>query len=153
MKRYAPLLVALALVAVFAYAAYETQTWSTRSRTFGIGLSFVGLGLAALALAREALRLRRPPDAARAPVHGMDVPIAAASAGWAAAFYASLWALGLLASVPLFSVAYLRLAAKASWPFAVGYAIVASIFVYAVFVSLLHIRLPTGILFGGGLAE
>jgi hypothetical protein len=144
-RRGGALIVAVAVLVVFAYALYETQTWSTRSRTYGIGVAALGLGLAAIQVGREALRLRQPPLARRA-AHLYDAPVGLSAVGWAAAFYASLWLAGLVATVPLFAAVYLRLGARTGWPLALGYAAAAGIFVYAVFVSLLHIPLPTGVL-------
>lgn len=142
------LIVTIAVCAVFAYALYETQTWSTRSRTYGIGVAALGLGLAAIQVVREALRLRRPAATAAQATSGYDAPVGAGAVAWTAAFYASLWSVGLVATVPIFAVAYLRRAARTGWPMAIGYAAVATIFVYAVFISLLHIPLPAGVLFG-----
>lgn len=147
-RRGGALIVTVAVCAVFAYALYETQTWSTRSRTYGIGVAALGLGLAAVQVVREALRLRVPAATGARMTPGYDAPIGAGSVAWAGAFYASLWSVGLVVTVPIFAVAYLRRAARTGWPMAIGYAALATIFVYAVFVSLLHIPLPSGVLFG-----
>lgn len=151
MKRVpATLLVALGIVLFFAYALYETQTWSTRSRTYGIGVAALGLTLAVGLAAREAIRTRSTGVAVAAePPGGYDAPIGLASVAWTAAFFAAMGAIGLVAAVPLFSAAYLRLAARSSWPFIAAYAAGSTIFIYLVFVYLLHIPLPTGLLFGG----
>lgn len=147
-RRGGALIVSVAVFAVFAYALYETQTWSTRSRTYGIGVAALGLGLAAAQVGREALRLRVAALTGARGAAGYDAPIGAAAVAWAAAFYASLWTFGLVATVPVFAVAYLTRTAHTSWPAAIGYAAVATIFIYVVFVSLLHIPLPAGVLFG-----
>lgn len=147
-RRAGALIVTVAVCALFAYALYETQTWSTRSRTYGIGVAALGLGLTAVQVVREALRLREPATTAAHLTPGYDAPIGAMAVAWAAAFYASLWSVGLVATVPIFAVAYLRRAARTGWPMAIGYAAVGTIFVYAVFVYLLHIPLPAGVLFG-----
>lgn len=143
------LLVALGIVLFFAYALYETQTWSTRSRTYGIGVAAIGLALALGLAAREAFRLRTPGSTGLGAPAGYDAPIGLASVAWTAAFFATIGAVGLLAAVPLFSTAYLRLAARASWPLIAAYAVVSTIFIYFVFVYLLYIPLPAGLLFGG----
>ena len=145
----AALLVALGVVLFFAYALYETQTWSTRSRTYGIGVAALGLALALGLVAREGLHLRGPATFGIATPPGYDTPIGLASIAWTAAFFAVIGAVGLLAAVPLFSTAYLRLAARTSWPLIAAYAVISTIFIYFVFVHLLNIRLPAGLLFGG----
>lgn len=141
-------IVALGIVIFFAYALYETQTWSTRSRTYGIGVAALGVLLALAMLAREVRRWRRTGAPTAVPVE-YGTPVGLRSVAWAAGFFASIWTLGLLPSVPLFSVAYLRLAAGTSWVVIAIYAAVATSFIYLVFVYLLHIPLPTGLLLGG----
>ena len=142
------LIVAIGIVVFFAYALYETQTWSTRSRTYGIGVAALGLVLALVMLAQGVVRQRRPGDAAAAPLD-YGTPVGIRSVAWAAGFFASIWLVGLIGSVPLFSAAYLRLAARTSWLVIALYAAIATSFIYLVFVYLLHIPLPTGLLFGG----
>lgn len=144
-----PLLVALGMVLFFAYALYETQTWSTRSRTYGIGVAAIGLALALGLAAREGLRLRTPASTSGGVAAGHDAQIGLVSVAWATAFFATIAAIGLLAAVPLFSAAYLRLAARSAWPPIAAYAVISTIFIYFVFVYLLHIPLPAGLLFGG----
>jgi len=140
--------VAVGIVIFFAYALYETQTWSTRSRTYGIGVTALGLLLALSLFGRQAIRWRRLGAAAvAAPDYG--TPVGLRSVAWAAGFFASIWVVGLIGSVPLFSAAYLRLAARTSWIVIALYATIATSFIYLVFVYLLHIPLPTGLLFGG----
>lgn len=140
--------VAVGLVVFFAYALYETQTWSTRSRTYGIGVAALGLLLALSLLGRQTIRWRRSGAAAIAPPE-YGTPVEIRSVAWAAGFFASIWLVGLIGSVPLFSAAYLRLAARTSWLVIALYATIATSFIYLLFVYLLHIPLPTGLLFGG----
>lgn len=139
--------VAAGIVLLFAYALYETQTWSTRSRTYGIGVAALGLVLALSMLGREVVRWRRA-GGPSAPVD-YGTPVGMRSVAWAAGFFASIWLVGLVGSVPLFSAAYLRLAARTSWVVIALYAAIATSFIYLVFVYLLHIPLPAGLLFGG----
>ncbi len=142
------LVVAIGIVVFFAYALYETQTWSTRSRTYGIGVTALGLVLALVMLAQAVVRQRRPGGGAPAPLD-YGTPVGIRSVAWAAGFFASIWLVGLIGSVPVFSAAYLRLAARTSWLVVALYAAIATSFIYLVFVFLLHIPLPAGLLFGG----
>lgn len=142
------LVVALGIVVFFAYALYETQAWSTRSRTYGIGVAALGLVLALVMLAQAFIRHRRP-GAVTAAAVDYGTPVGIRSVAWVAGFFASIWVVGLIGSVPLFSAAYLRLAARTSWLVVGLYAAIATSFIYLVFVYLLHIPLPAGLLFGG----
>ena len=129
----------VAVLGIFAYLAYETQTgFSTRSRLFATTLAVPAIVLAAAQVVREARRLGVatlvPPEAA----------FRRSALVWAAAFFVSLWVLGLVVTVPLFAFVYLRLAAGESWPRAAAYAVVAWLFVELAFVRLLHVPLPGG---------
>ena len=132
------LLMAIAVLAVFVYVAYETQTWSTRSRLFATTIAVPAIALALAQVVREARAAGVPrivPTEARV-THSALV--------WATAFFVSLWMLGLLVTVPLFTVTYLRFAAGERWPYAAAYALVALLFIVLVFDRLLHIPLPAG---------
>lgn len=132
------LLVAIAVLAIFLYVAYETQTWSTRSRLFATTIAIPAILLAIAQVVREARTLgvpvALPPEAA----------VSRTALVWAGAFFVSLWVIGLVYTVPLFTVAYLRVAAREPWPYAVAYAIVALAFIVLVFGRLLHVPLPAG---------
>jgi hypothetical protein len=132
------LLFSLAVLAVFAYAAYEMNTgFSTRARLFGNAIIVPALVLAIAQVIREVLRARPrlvPPEAA----------FTRSAIVWGAGFFAALWALGLAITIPLFALVYLRLAAGEAWPKAAAYALLAWLFVELTFVRLLHIPLPGG---------
>lgn len=132
------LLFSLATLAVFAYAAYEMNTgFSTRARLFGNVLIVPALVLATAQVVRELLRAGPrpvPPEAA----------FTRSAIVWGSGFFASLWALGLAVTIPLFALVYLRLAAGEAWPKAAAYAFGAWLFVEILFVRLLHVPLPGG---------
>ena len=132
------LIFSVAVLVVFAYAAYEMNTgFSTRARLFGNALIVPALVLAALQVVRELRRARPllvPPEAA----------FSRSALAWGVAFFAVLWAIGLAATIPLFAFVYLRWAAGEAWPKAAAYAIVAWLFVEVSFVRLLHVPLPGG---------
>jgi hypothetical protein len=132
------LLVAIAVLAIFAYAAYETQTWSSRSRLFATTIAVPALALAAAQVLREirVLGVVRPVPPEAAVVRSAVV--------WAAAFFVSLAMLGFALTVPLFALVYLRFAAGERLPYAAAYGIGAWLFVELLFVRLLHVPLPAG---------
>jgi hypothetical protein len=134
------LLFSLFVLALFVYAAYEINTsFTTRSRLFGNALIVPALLLALAQVVRE---LRR--------AHPLAVPEESAftrsALAWAAAFFLSLWALGLAITILLFAIVYLRLAAREAWPKAAVYALVAWLFIELVFTRLLHVPLPGGVI-------
>jgi hypothetical protein len=138
LRTRAALLVALTVLAIFVYVAYETQTWSTRSRLFATTIAVPAIALALAQVVREARAVRGP------RIVPAEARIAPSALVWTCAFFVSLAVLGLLVTVPLFTVAYLRFAAGERWLYAVAYALIALGFLVLVFDRLLHIPLPAG---------
>lgn len=65
--------------------------------------------------------------------------------GWVVFFFVSLYALGLYMTAPIFAIAYLRLAARASWTLAITYAAALVLVFYGGFGQLLAQPVPSGI--------
>lgn len=134
------LLFSLIVLAVFAYAAYEINTgFTTRSRLLANALIVPAVLLAIAQVVRE-IRRTLP----------LAVPVEAtftrSALVWAALFFVSMWALGLVITIPLFALVYLRLAAGEAWPKAAAYALVSWLFVQLLFDRLLHVPLPGGVI-------
>ncbi|HEV8534366.1 MAG TPA: tripartite tricarboxylate transporter TctB family protein [Candidatus Limnocylindria bacterium] len=132
------LLVAVAALAIFAYVAYETQTWSTRSRLFATTIAIPAIALAAAQVVREVRSLALP------RIVPAEAAVTRSALVWAVAFFVSLWVLGLIVTVPLFAFVYLRFAASERWLFAAAYGLASWLFVEIIFVRLLHVPLPAG---------
>lgn len=73
----------------------------------------------------------------------------ASALGWMAAFFALLWTVGALVTVPAFAVIYLLAVPRRSARLAGVYALVAFTVVYVLFDRLLHVPLPAGVLLTG----
>ncbi len=65
---------------------------------------------------------------------------------WMGAFFAMLWLLGALVTVPLFALLYLLAASRESPVLAGSYALASWLFVYGLFDRVLHTPLPAGAL-------
>lgn len=134
------LLFSLLVLALFSYAAYEINTsFTTRSRLFANALIVPALLLALTQVVREVRRA----DPLAVPA---EAAFTRSAVAWAAAFFLSLWALGLAITIPLFAIAYLRLAATEAWPKTILYGLAAWLFVELVFNRLLHVPLPGGVI-------
>jgi len=66
--------------------------------------------------------------------------------GWMAAFLASMAAIGLIATVPVFIIAYMRLEGRERWSLTLSMATGTTLFVYALFDRLLAIPWPQTLL-------
>lgn len=157
------LLITAAFAVVAAIALSQSLEWPFRAGLFPMATSAVLLGVSLLKLV---LDIAWPPQAkVAAPTKIEDEEedseaelvdvFATATAhewlhaiGWMASFFAALWLLGALVAVPLFAVVYLRVVSRASVTVIAGYAFVAWAFVYLLFIRLLHIPLPAGVVWG-----
>ncbi len=134
-------LFALVMLALFAYVLFETARLSARAQQFPIATALPAIALAAVQVVRELRAAAR--GRADAPVEGA---VALSALAQFSVFFAAVALFGLLAAVPLFSLLYLRVFAGESWVRSAVYAAVAWAFTLAVFVTLLHVPLPAGII-------
>ncbi len=134
------LLISLALLAFLAYATYDAANLSPRSRLFPLSITIPALILAAVQVVRVARA-----DVSADPAAPQEARVTRDALAWAAAFFAGVWAIGLVTTMGIFSVVYLRVVARAPWPLAALYALGIIGFSYGLFVAVLHIPLPTGV--------
>lgn len=137
--RYGGLAFAVGVLGVFIYALFEGRGWSSDSRLLLVTIAAPAVVLGLLQIAREI----RAPSGLRVPPEARTT---LSALGWSVAFFAGLWALGALATFPLFSLLYLRVAAREGWIAAIGYAAAAWAFPYALFDRVLHVPLPSGVI-------
>lgn len=145
MRRAAEIAFAVALVAVFAWSAYESLRWPPESSLFPLAITLPGL---ALALMQTALSLRaRPtegPAAPEASLRGERGRRTLEIGGWTLGFVVAIWLLGFVVAVPIAAFLYLRLAGREGWVASVGITALCWAFVYFVFDRALHVPLPVG---------
>ena len=132
---------ALAVLAIFAYFFVDTFNLSPRSREFPFATTVPAIVLAAVQVVRELRAASR--GRVVVPLEGAVVTSAVAQF---AAFFVAVGLFGLLAAIPLFSLLYLRVIAGESWARSAVYAAAAWAFTLVVFVTLLHVPLPAGII-------
>ncbi|MPZ63878.1 MAG: hypothetical protein GEU93_21995 [Propionibacteriales bacterium] len=164
-------LIALIMLAVFVLAYVYAQQWPFRARFFPEYVSVAGAAFAVLKLVGYGVQLRwhrawnrQAPESD--PAAGKTEPDPeddqadysleyvfgtatrrewAAALGWIAAFFVSLWLVGVFITVPLFAFAYLRIAGKAGWLAAAAYAAVAGAVLWLAFYQLLYVPMPAGV--------
>lgn len=73
----------------------------------------------------------------------------AAVLGWLALFLVGMHLFGLILTLPVFTVIYLRVVAKSSWLLCLLYVLGTAGVIYLLFVWFLHLPLPEGILIDG----
>ncbi|WP_281689658.1 tripartite tricarboxylate transporter TctB family protein [Pseudonocardia thermophila] len=153
---------AAALLGLFVWGFVAAGEWTLRAALFPCLVTAAGGGLSLLLLGQTLLRLRRPasidPDGPPDPDDPADHddaehvlrtagPAAWGQAlGWVAGFFVLLQAVGLYLAAPVFSLAYLRFAARRTLIFSAIYAVVIAFALYAVFHLVLGVPVPVGLL-------
>jgi TctA family transporter len=146
----------LALVLVFSYMLLEARAWSSAARIVPQIVGSLGLAFAAFSLANAALRggahtvapgghMDLASDTGHLPVRTVLLR-AAVFFGWFLAFMASTAVIGLLATVPLFVVAYMRLENREPWLLVLAQAGGFTLFIYVLFDRLLNVPWPESLL-------
>lgn len=155
---WADIVITVGLLATFAVALVTARGWSFKTGLFPQMVTVLGLFLAALHLL--ILFLRRPaedhqPHGEDGEIEAVDVEYVfehatraqwARTLGWALGFFVALYLVGIFIAAPVFTVAYLRYSARASWVLSVVYAIVVGVMLYLAFVVFLQLPVPEGVL-------
>ena len=63
--------------------------------------------------------------------------------GWFVGFMASMAVIGLIPTVPLMVIAFMRIEGRETWRLCISYAIILSAFIYIIFDQLIHVAWPT----------
>ena len=157
-----------AVIALLAFMLFESRDWSHAARIVPQIVGSLALAFAALSLANAALRRPAAPSApglaerAQADVATkirMDLVSDTAHLprrtvllrtglffGWFLAFMGSMAGIGLIPTVPIFVVAYLRLENREPWKLVLAQAIGLTLFIYVVFHRLLAVPWPETLL-------
>ncbi len=152
-----------ALIVLLAYMLFESREWSFAARIVPDIIGTFALIFAALSLFNAASRrtetaaAERPPGTA-AKIH-MDLTSdtahlptrtillrAAIFFGWFLGFMASMAIIGLIPTVPIFVIAYMRLENREPWKLVLAQAIGLTLFIYVVFHRLLTVPWPETLL-------
>jgi hypothetical protein len=165
--RFAPQnLFSLFLVAVLGYMVWEASSWNFSAKIVplivgSLAIFFCILGLlndmfrkpeeeVAVAVGgvepaakkeQQKIHMDLESDTAHVPVHQIAVR-AALFFGWLLAFMGSMATIGLIPTVPLFVIIYMRIEAPERWSIIVPYAVLLTVFIWIVFDQLLTIPWP-----------
>jgi hypothetical protein len=134
-------IIASAFLVVAAAVIVNASSWPFRSAVFPLATASLLLVLALIKLVSHDRRLPandEMPDAIAVASRGEWLKALA----WLAVFFVLLWFAGALIAVPVFTVAYLLAASRASALLAGSYALASWAFVYGLFDRLLRIPLP-----------
>jgi Tripartite tricarboxylate transporter TctB family len=152
MHKWAPLALALGVMAVSGYGVLAAWFWPWKAALFPL---VIGIPMFVLSAAEALWILLGSTE--RGEVQdfriAQDLPEpevlrrSALAAGWIFAFFAAILLLGFPIAVPLFVFLYLKLQGREGWILSLALAAVAWGFFYALFDQLLHLPFPQGWLF------
>jgi hypothetical protein len=141
----------LFVVTLFAWALWQAWDWGFRPGLFPWVVGFLGLPLALLQLNLDTARavktigqgLVKARDQETARLTRETVKISA----WILGYFVAIWLLGFSVAIVVITFLYLKLA-KERWLMALVLTAFAWAVFYALFVHLLHVPFPDGLLFG-----
>jgi hypothetical protein len=138
-------------VVLFCVALLQSREWTIRAGLFPwmIGFPVLGLTLIQLVMALRTTSWRPRASRAEVPVaQALEVQRTLSMLGWTVGYFVALWLIGFTFAIPLMTFLYLKIAGRESWSTSVGLAVVAWAFLYFLFVQILHVPFPEGLLLG-----
>jgi hypothetical protein len=154
----------LFMMALIATMLLEASEWGFGAKIVPLVVGGMALAFCGLSLLNEVFRVPEPPvedeaerevaekihmDLGSGVTHlpvGLILRRAALFFGWLLAFMASMAAIGLIPTVPLFVIAYMRIEAREPWRLVLPQALLLLLFIYLVFDRLLSIPWPPTLL-------
>jgi hypothetical protein len=138
----------------FIVWVYLAKDWRLQARLYpwAIGIPMVILAIVQVILDLKGIQ-RKETDAA--PVdfrfsQGTDPKVARRRTlnifGWILGFFAAIYFLGFVISIPLLVFTYLKFQSRESWALSVGLTVGAFLIFYSLFVRLLTLPFPEGVL-------
>jgi hypothetical protein len=150
--------------AIFSFCAliffivwvYYAQEWRLQARLYpwAIGFPMVVLAFIQVILDARGFKAKETPDGAPVDFQftkEIDPATAKKRAlvmfGWLFGFLLSIKLLGFIVSIPLMVFSYLKFQSRESWRTSIVLTVIAFIFFYMLFVKLLTLPFPEGLLF------
>ena len=135
------------IVALFAWALWQSRTFGPRAGLFPWAVGAPGLLLGLVQLTRD-LSGRRETRQTDEP--GPEVPAEVARRRsievcvWIAAFWVGIWLLGFSLATLVMTLLYLKISARERWPISVLLSVFGFAFVYGLFERALGVPFPPG---------
>jgi TctA family transporter len=140
----------LSVVALFAWALWQAWDWGLRAGLFPWVVGFLGLPLALLQLNLDIVGAVRTISHGPIKVRDHEATRLAREtvkiSAWILGYFAAIWLLGFFLAIVVMTFLYLTLA-KERWQLALVLAFFAWAAFYGLFVYLLHVPFPEGVLF------
>ncbi len=152
MKRKVEIAFSSAMVLVFAYALFESRNWKFHARLLPwvVGVPMLFLAFTQLfaaiwgkaAVNDEATTTDGADEIPLSLIHRRTTGIAL----WLTGLFVAIWLLGFSLSIPLFTLAYLKVESKEAWWFAILLSALCWLFLFGLFEWTLNVPFPKGVL-------
>lgn len=142
------------VILLSAYAVISSRNWPLGSRIFPWTIGITMLVLGAVQLGVELYQSFRGKNQQSGKKETGDLVVdydmsksevairAMNFFYWTLSFFALIWLLGFLIAVPVFALSYLKIEARAGWPFSLSTAISCLLLLLLVFELILHLPWP-----------
>lgn len=146
-------------IGMAVYALATAQEWQFLSKVGPMAVACVLILAATISLAYKVFVGSTPAGAASGAIHmdvgseheealpGREILLRSARFfGWFLAFLVCMAVIGMIPTIPLIMVAFMRLEGRESWRLSLIMAVCMAVFVYLVFDQLIHVHWPSNLL-------
>ena len=148
-------LFSLCALVFFCVWVYQAQDWRLQARLYpwAIGIPMLILAIVQVILDLKGVVAKQSTDATPMDFQFTKEidPLTARKRAiimfaWLFGFFAAIWLLGFPIAIGLMMFTYLKFQGGESWVLSIGLTVVACVFFYGLFVRLLHLPFPDGLL-------
>lgn len=155
LKLRAPALFSLVVLIFFCVFVYEAKEWRMQARLypFAIGIPMLICAIVQFILDLKGVKVKESPDGAPmdfqfAGQKEMDPALVKQRTitmfAWMFGFFAMIWLVGYVVAIPLMVFTYLKFQSGESWVLSTTLTVIAFVFFYSLFVKLLNLPFPDG---------
>lgn len=139
----------------FCVFVYQAQEWRLQARLYpwAIGIPMLVLAIVQVIMDLRGVKAKESADATPMDFQfTKDVEPAVAKKraitmfSWLLGFFFAIWIVGFNIAIPLMMFTYMKFQGKEPWVLSIVLTVVAFIFYYALFVKLLNLPFPEGLL-------
>jgi hypothetical protein len=137
------------VVVLFAWSLWEASEWGFRARLFPWTIGFAGLAFALMQFDLDITGFLKGSTGLPKEVDNETALVARRTAGitgWLLGFFFAIWLLGFSIAVPVATFIYLKVGAREKWLISIVLTLVAFGSFYGLFIHLLAVPFPQGLL-------
>ena len=155
MKITAPAIFSFCALVFFCVFVYMAQDWRMQARLYpwAIGFPMLVLAIVQVILELKGVKPKQSSDATPMDYQFSKVtdPVLARKRtltmfSWLVGFFFAIWLLGFPIAIALMMFTYLKFQGQESWVLSITLTIIAWLFFYGLFVRLLHLPFPDGLI-------